>query len=162
MLAPFYRLFFAVTLTLLTETIIYAFLRPRDLKFALFVIALNGVLNLVMNVALTLYTLIYGVRDYLVILLYVEVGVFILEALFIYGREKTPLLKTFLVAFLANFVSLSLGLLNNTFTIIDTSRAYSLFFSFGFIVLLCLFLYYFTTFPPLNEVDRQRNRHGDH
>lgn len=155
-------LVFALSLTLLVETLIYYFLKPRDLKFALSVIIMNGVLNVTMNIGFFLYFFAMPVHNYLRTLFIIEALIVIVETLIIYKINKTPLFKTFLFSLLANGVSLGLGLLNDTYTIIDSRRAYSLIFSVINIGLLCVFLYYFTTFPPLDEVDGKRNRHGNH
>lgn len=147
----FYPFIFAVSLTLLCETLIYFFLKPKDLKFITTTLIMNTILNVLMNVILTFFVAIVGVFEYYIALAIAEVIVVVLETLIIYFTNKTPLGKTFLFSLLANAVSLGAGLLNNKFNIIDTNEVVSIGASVVSILILCFSLYSLFFLPQLDQ-----------
>lgn len=154
-------LIFALTLTLLSEMIIYYFLKPQSLKLIITVLIMNVFLNVLMNVILTLLVP-SDIKSYYITLIIGEVLVVILETIIIYFINKTPLFKTFLFALFANGVSLWLGLLNNNFKIIDSTKVTSLYFSGGFVIVLCIALYLLFLFVPNNKQNRNNNGQANH
>ncbi len=153
-------LIFALTLTLLTETIVYYFLKPQSYKFIITVLVMNTVSNLVMNIILTFF-LPRLLDNYYLTLLIAELFVVGAEIILICLTNKTPIIKTILFSLLANAVSLALGLINNEWKIINTQSTDSFWFSALFVLLLCIALYVLFVFVPFNKKNRQPNEQGN-
>lgn len=124
----------ALMITLAIEVNIYIFLDKKNIFLWLASTIMNIVLNVSMNLLIYLVTSEYGQIIYLICF---EIGTFIVEALILFLIFKYKLWKCFLFAFIANLVSLLIGLLVNRWVVQDRTKIILL-IVFGIIYLVGL------------------------
>lgn len=133
---------FPLALTLFIEIPIYFWLKPFSRNALFTFMAMNIILNPLMNVGLYFWG---RLNNYNTLLFLFEVAVILLETLIIFIFIKPKLITAFLFSFLANFCSLFVGLALNEIKLIKDEKsamlgAFILILSLG-IILGCFFLF---------------------
>jgi len=111
----FFYLILPLLLTLVIEIPIYFLFNKQSIKYLLVVYLMNIVLNVLMNCYLLF---VFGATSaYVDALIVMELIVFAVEAFAIYWFKNIRF-KAFLIAYVANSVSLLIGLLFNRFNLL--------------------------------------------
>jgi len=111
----FFYLILPLLLTLVIEVPIYFLFNKQSIKYLLVVYSMNIVLNVLMNcILLFVFSATSAYFDALIVM---ELIVFILEAFAIYWFKNIRF-KALLIAYVANSVSLLIGLLFNRFNLL--------------------------------------------